>query len=82
MIAAKTQHPEIPLRYAAAKITLPPGNIAEIRLRTGKCAAAVMTDCRMLRCSDIFTHEDINECFLEPAGIPCTATHGRYPRAT
>lgn len=65
MIAAKTQHPEIPLRYAAVKITLPPGNIAEIRLRTGKCAAAVMTDGRMLRCSDIFTHEDINECFLE-----------------
>lgn len=65
MIAAKTQHPEIPLRYAAVKITLPPGNIAEIRLHTGKCAAAVMTDGRMLRCSDIFTHEDINECFLE-----------------
>ena len=65
MIAAKTQHPEIPLRYAAAKITLPPGNIAEIRLRAGKCAAAVMTDGRMFHCSDIFTREDINECFLE-----------------
>ncbi len=65
MIAAKTQHTEIPLRYAAARITLPPGNIAEIRLRTGKCACAVMTDGRMLRCSDIFTREDINECFLE-----------------
>lgn len=65
MIAAKRECADVPLRYAARKITLPPGEIAEIRLRTGKCAAAVMTDGRMLRCSDIFTREDITECFLE-----------------
>lgn len=64
MTAAKTIR-TVPLRSAAAKITLPPGNIAEIRLRTGRSACAVMTDGRMLKCSAPFSQRDISECFLE-----------------
>ena len=64
MTAAKTIR-TIPLRSAAGKITLPPGNIAEIRLRTGRSACAVMTDGRTLKCSSPFSQQDITECFLE-----------------
>ncbi len=69
MIAAKQAKTNtVPLEYAARKITLPPGGIselAEIRLRTGRCAAAVTLDGRMLRCSAPFSQEDITGCFLE-----------------
>lgn len=64
MTATKTIR-TIPLRSAAGKITLPPGNIAEIRLRTGRSACAVMTDGRTLKCSSPFSQQDITECFLE-----------------
>lgn len=64
MTAAKTIR-TIPLRSAAGKITLPSGNIAEIRLRTGRSACAVMTDGRTLKCSSPFRQQDITECFLE-----------------
>ena len=43
MIAAKNIR-TVPLRFAAGKISLPQGSIAEIRLRTGRSACAVMTD--------------------------------------
>lgn len=69
MIAAKNARINaVPLEYAARKITLPPGGItglAEIRLRTGRCACAVTLDGRLLRCSAPFTQEDITGCFLE-----------------
>lgn len=69
MIAAKQAKTNtVPLEYAARKITLPPGGIsglAEIRLRTGRCAAAVTLDGRMIRCSTPFSQEDITGCFLE-----------------
>lgn len=42
MIAAKNIR-TVPLRFAAGKISLPQGSIAEIRLRTGRSACAVMT---------------------------------------
>lgn len=67
MIAARTTA-GVPLAHAARKITLPPGGIsklAEIRLRTGRCACAVTLDGKMLSCSDVFTQEDITACFLE-----------------
>lgn len=67
MISART-NTGVPLDHAARKITLPPGGIsrlAEIRLRTGRCACAVTLDGKMLRCSDVFTQEDITACFLE-----------------
>lgn len=65
MITAKRQ--EIPLRCAAAKIRLSGigGEIAEIRLRTGKRAAAVTTDGRIFPCSEPFSQGDIDECFQE-----------------
>ena len=68
MITARTAVSGIPLEYAARKITLPSGGIAglaEIRLRTGRCAAAVTLDGRIIRCSAPFTQEDITACFLE-----------------
>ena len=68
MITARTNTGEVPLTAAARKITLPPGGIsqlAEIRLRTGRCACAVRLDGKMVRCSAPFTQEDITECFLE-----------------
>lgn len=65
MITAKKQ--EIPLRTAAAKIDLGMcrGEIAEIRLRAGRRAAAVMTDGRIVQCSQPFSAADIAECFSE-----------------
>lgn len=68
MITARTNTGEVPLTAAARKITLPPGGVsqlAEIRLRTGRCACAVRLDGKMVRCSAPFTQEDITECFLE-----------------
>lgn len=64
MIAAKNIR-TVPLRFAAKKITLPQGNIAEIRLRVGRSACAVMTDGRLVKCSEPFSRQDIAECFLE-----------------
>ena len=46
MIAAKNIR-TVPLRFAAGKISLPQGSIAEIRLRTGRSACAVMTAGRL-----------------------------------
>lgn len=67
MIAARTTT-GVPIAHAARKITLPSGGVsrlAEIRLRTGRCASAVTLDGKMIRCSDVFTQEDITACFLE-----------------
>ncbi len=64
MIAAKNIR-TVPLRSAANKITLPHGNISEIRLRTGRSACAVMADGRLVKCSAPFSRQDIAECFLE-----------------
>ncbi len=65
MVTAKKQ--EIPLRSAAARIRLAAGlgEIAEIRLRAGRRAAAVTTDGRIFPCSEPFSREDIAECFQE-----------------
>lgn len=67
MIAAKNIR-TVPLRFAAGKISLPQGSIAEIRLRTGRSACAVMTDGRLVKCSAPFSRQDIGECFLELCG--------------
>lgn len=58
---------EIPLRSAAEKIRLPAGigDIAEIRLRAGRCAAAVTTSGRIICCSAPFSEKDIADCFAE-----------------
>ncbi|MGN1423874.1 MAG: hypothetical protein ACI4XA_10895 [Oscillospiraceae bacterium] len=64
MINAKTQ--DIPLKTAAAKIRLPAGaDIAEIRLRAGRCAAAVTVSGKIIRCSAPFSEKDIADCFAE-----------------
>lgn len=65
MIKVKTQ--EIPLKTAAAKIRLPAGmtDIAEIRLRAGRCAAAVTVEGKIIRCSEPFSEKDIADCFAE-----------------
>lgn len=57
----------IPLEYAAKRIKLPinAAGIAEIRLRTGRKAAAVALDGRIMHCSEAFSQQDINNCFLE-----------------
>ena len=67
MIAAKNIR-TVPLRFAAGKISLPQGSVAEIRLRTGRSACAVMTDGRLVKCSAPFSRQDIGECFLELCG--------------
>ncbi len=64
MINAKTQ--DIPLKTAAAKIRLPAGaDIAEIRLRAGRCAAAVTVSGKIIPCSAPFSEKDIADCFAE-----------------
>lgn len=66
MIAAKQLAAgRVPLRTAARKVALPPGGIAELRLRTGRCACAVMLDGRLVKCSEPFSQSDITDCFLE-----------------
>ncbi len=68
MITAKTaKKQDIPLRTAAAKIRIGAGmgEIAEIRLRAGRRAAAVTTDGRIFPCSEPFSAGDIAECFQE-----------------
>lgn len=66
MIAAKQALQEkIPLKAAARKITLPQAKIIELRLRVGRCAAAVTMDGDIIKCSAPFSREDIAECFLE-----------------
>ena len=67
MIAAKNIR-TVPLRFAAGQLSLPQGSIAEIRLRTGRSACAVMTDGRLVKCSAPFSRQDIGECFLELCG--------------
>lgn len=65
MITARTW--EIPLKTAQKLVRLPSGagQLCEIRLRAGRSAAAVMSDGRMLRCSEKLTREDIEACFQE-----------------
>ena len=64
MINAKTQ--DIPLKTAAVKIRLPAGaDIAEIRLRAGRCAAAVTVSGKIIPCSALFSEKDIADCFAE-----------------
>ena len=65
MITVKGQ--EIPLKTAAAKIRLTGigGELAEIRLRTGRRAVAVTAEGVMQTCSEPFTAQDISECFSE-----------------
>lgn len=65
MITVKKQ--EIPLKTAAAKIKLSGlhGELAEIRLRSGRRASAVTADGEMLPCSEPFSAEDISNCFAE-----------------
>lgn len=66
MITARTWN--IPLK-TAQKLLKPPtsgaGQLCELRLRAGRCAVAVLSDGRMLRCSAPLTREDIEECFQE-----------------
>ena len=47
------------------RITQPIESVAEIRLRAGRPCVAVDIYGRMSVCSDVFTAEDINECFSE-----------------
>ncbi len=65
MIAARTL--DIPLKTAAGLLKLPQnaGQICELRLRAGRRAAAVLTDGRMLSCSDTLTRDDLEACFQE-----------------
>lgn len=65
MITIKNR--EIPLKAAAAKIHIPSGmaDIAEIRLRAGRRAAAVTVSGKITPCSEPFSEKDIADCFAE-----------------
>ena len=67
MITARTT--ELPLKTAERLIHIPHGishsSIAEIRLRAGRPAVLVTVSGKSLRCSDILTRSDIEDCFLE-----------------
>ncbi len=66
MISAKTW--DIPLRTAAALLRPPVGcggSLCELRLRAGRRATAVLSDGRLLGCSDVLSSEDIRSCFEE-----------------
>lgn len=65
MITAKNLN--IPLKSVQKLLSLPfsTGQLCEIRLRAGRCAAAVLADGRLLRCSSPLTREDIEACFQE-----------------
>ncbi len=59
---------EIPLKSAAALVRLPAmggDRLCELRLRVGRRAAAVLSDGRMVSCSEPLTAEDIDGCFRE-----------------
>lgn len=57
----------VPLRAAERKLNLAeiPEEVAEIRLRSGRRAAAVLADGRIYPCSEQLSTEDISECFEE-----------------
>ncbi len=66
MIAARTT--EIPLKSAERLVRLPAlcgARLCELRLRAGRRAAAVLSDGRMLGCSEVLSREDIEACFRE-----------------
>lgn len=65
MVKVKTQ--EIPLKTAAEKVSIKRewGQLAELRIRAGRSAVAIGIDGKMHPCSDLFTAEDVAECFRE-----------------
>lgn len=67
MITAAVPRRSVPLKAAERRLDLSgvPQGIAEIRLRAGRRAAAVLTDGRIFPCSQPFTPQDIAECFEE-----------------
>lgn len=67
MVTAKTAR--LPLKTAESLIRLPAAipmeRLAEIRLRSGRRAAAVSVTGQCLPCSETLSRHDIEECFLE-----------------
>ncbi len=72
MIAARTW--EIPLKHAAQLLRMPScsGNLCELRLRAGRRAVAVLSDGRMISCSETLTRDDVEACFQE---LCCYSVH-------
>lgn len=72
MIAARTW--DIPLKRAAQLLRMPccSGRLCELRLRTGRRAVAVLSDGRMISCSEILTRDDVEACFQE---LCCYSVH-------
>lgn len=66
-LRAQEQPCGIPLRAARCRLDLSGvnGQIAEIRLRAGRRAAAVLADGAIIPCSKPFSAQDIAECFEE-----------------
>lgn len=67
MITAAVPRRSVPLKAAARRIDLSgvPQGVAEIRLRAGRRACAVLADGRIFPCSEPFSPQDIAECFEE-----------------